>query len=120
MPLIDEQVSGPEDGKQKQSIEGTFRPLVKTPAEDFAVTLMSIADDFGVLDSAFGEEGVDDSFISIEDNQEGFTPSGPELDLLASKWKAIPRAERRGILSDMTKEDPQFTKQFLAAMKSTE
>lgn len=110
MALVDEQITGPEEGKPKQTVEGALRPLVKSPAEDFAVTLMSISDDFGVLDSAFAKEGANSSFVG--------TPTGAEIDLLAGKWKAIPRNERRAILSEMTKKDPQFTQQFLAAVGS--
>lgn len=111
MALVDELTTGPSDSTPKQSIRDTFRPLVKSPAEDFAVTLMSIADDFDVLDSAFGEDA-GGSFVG--------TPSGSEIDLLASKWKAIPRNERRAILSKMRNEDPQFTQQFLAAVGTNE
>lgn len=118
MALINEQTSGPGGNGPKRSIERELRPLVKTPAEDFAVTLMDIADSFDALDTAFTGEDVDDSFGAIEDGQEGFNPSGPEIELLAGKWKAIPRAERRAIESEMVKENPQFAKVFIAVMES--
>lgn len=119
MALIDELVTGPNDSKPKQSIADQLGPQAKTPGEQFAVKLMDTADRFGVLDSAFSPETVDDSFTNIEDGQDNFVPSGPEITELADLWKAIPRAERRAMESEMMKENPQFAKEFIGVMEST-
>jgi hypothetical protein len=97
-------------GTQPQSqdnLRQQLGPLVQDPTEDFLAELMSIADEVGILDDAFGPESIEDQADLQDVNSDPLEfLSEQQLQILVSKFLAIPEPQRSQIADELRSQLP--------------
>ena len=99
------------------SVRESIQPLIESPADDFVSELMSIADELGILDSAFGPETVEDQADVLDPKADPMEfLSRQQLTILVQKFLAIPEPQRSQIATELKAQFPPQVAQRLDAI----
>jgi len=98
-----------QDGQPQvqDNLRSQLSPMVQDPMDQFVVELMSIADDLGVLDDAFGEESVEDQ-VDLQDvaaDPLEFLDEA-QLSSLVNLYMQIPEPQRSELGNKLREELP--------------
>ena len=99
------------------NLRDQLSPMITNEMEDFVVELMAVADDLGVLDSAFGQESVQDQ-ADLQDAAADPMQFLNENQLiqLVTKFQAIPEPDRSKMEQLLRTELPPQVAQRLDAV----
>ena len=97
----------PGQPQVQDNLRSQLNPMVQDPVDRFVVELMSIADDLGVLDDAFGEESVEDQ-VDLQDvaaDPLEFLDEA-QLSSLVNLYMQIPEPQRSELGNKLREELP--------------
>jgi hypothetical protein len=104
----------PGQPQVQDNLRSQLNPMVQDPVDQFVVELMSIADDLGVLDDAFGEESVEDQADLQDADADPFELlSREQLTRLVTLFLQIPEPQRSQIANTLRQELPPQVAQRL-------
>ena len=104
----------PGQPQVQDNLRSQLNPMVQDPVDQFVVELMSIADDLGVLDDAFGEESIEDQADLQDADADPFELlSREQLTRLVTLFLQIPEPQRSQIANTLRQELPPQVAQRL-------
>ena len=116
--MMDELMQSPQPSTTPQpSFSDQLKPFNTGPVEDFIITMMSVADGKGVLDSSFAPPSVEDEADLLDEQSDPMQfLTRDELVLLVSKFMAIPEPQRTQLADKMRQQLPPHIASRLEAV----
>lgn len=118
--MMDELLASPNTPKAAPpSFVDQLKPFNTGPVEDFLITMMSVADNKGVLDSSFGPQTVEDAADLVDEQSDPMQfLSREELMLLVNKFMMIPEPNRTKLANELrTKLPPNVASRLEAIVR---